>query len=416
MKDKYMDVTTRFLREDERLIVTKEQEMPLVIEAKDSKSTAFLNAFLNENSPQILSDIERYGAILLRGFDIESDDAFENAILSIKGLQGIRHVFMSEEGRDNVDNLSFVLHTNSVYKTGGTVYLGGFHSENYYSPDVPHYICFCCLQPSQRGGETGLINTKKIYPLLNNILQKKLENSNFFASKWLISEVAERYHVSTQDVIQFCKQFDLPLVGEGANQFILMYKPNVFINPRTQEKTFQINFFEIPTLNKALRHYFMADYRGKNWFWHRFVWRLPEGVMRYLEYIYMSIASLIHSPTHALQLFRNKYKTYHASKTSHLEQHTSDQVSTCFSKEDVDELAQLMHDYYCSCLWQKGDVLLIDNTQVIHAGMPGAGSRLIRAMICNPLQMSYSSQKNGVLNCNPSNTMTIGEHYMNQSN
>ena len=125
-----------------------------------------------------------YGAVLLRGFDITSDEEFEKRVLSIKGLQGISDAFMSEEGRIHSDNLKYVLHTNAVYKTGGTLYLGGFHSENYYSPDVPTYICFCCLKPSKRGGETGMINMEKIYHSLDNELKQKLEKNTFFVAKW----------------------------------------------------------------------------------------------------------------------------------------------------------------------------------------------------------------------------------------
>ena len=121
--------------------------MPLVIEANGSTNIGFLQEFLASHSANLLEDISKYGAVLLRGFDIASDEDFENTILSIREFRGINEAFMSEEGRIHVGNLKFVLHTNAVYKTGGTPYLGGFHSENYYTPDVPGYVCFCCFKP-----------------------------------------------------------------------------------------------------------------------------------------------------------------------------------------------------------------------------------------------------------------------------
>ena len=181
----YDGVTTRCLREDERLINTKETEMPLVLEAKGRTDLQFFQDFLKANSENLLEDAGKHGALLFRGFDIQSDKDFEKAILSLDGLHGISEAFMSEHGRERVDGLKYVLHTNTIYKTGGTLYLGGFHSENYYSPDVPGFISFCCLKPPKLGGETGLINMEKVYEHLDGELKKKLEHRPYFVGKWL---------------------------------------------------------------------------------------------------------------------------------------------------------------------------------------------------------------------------------------
>ena len=67
-----------------------------------------------------------------------------------------------------------------------------------------------------------------------------------------------------------------------------------------------------------------------------------------------------------------------------------------------------MHAYYSSCLWQKGDILLVDNRQVVHARMPGAGPRLIRDLIGNPLKMDYTSDALGSLICKNSREPSLG--------
>lgn len=412
MHQKYIDTTTRFLRDDERLILSEEKEMPLVIEAMDSTDVSYLQHFLSANSDQILKDIATYGAVLLRGFDVASDEDFEKTVLSIQGMKGISDVFMSEEGRIHVDNLNYVLHTNAVYKTGGTLYLGGFHSENYYTPDVPTYICFCCIKPSTTGGETGLINMEKVYQELDDEFKNALEKSNFFASKWLISEVAERYNLSLESIEKICQHFDLPIVGEGSEKFILMYKPSVFLHPHLNKKALQINLFEIPRLNPVLRKHFMNDYKGKAWFWHRLVWRLPKSAFKVLELIYITCASFCYSPKNAIKIVVSKFKTYQAIKNKKsLSLDTQIKVGSCFNEEKIEILAKLMRNYYSSCLWKKGDILLVDNRKVIHAGMPGTGPRLIRAMICNPLEMKYSDKQSGVIHCENRDTETLG-YYM----
>lgn len=412
MQNEYPGVTTRFLRDDERLILSEDKEMPLVLEARSSTDLPFLQNFLTSNSDQILKDISKYGAVLLRGFNVKSDEDFESAVLSIKEFRGISEAFMSEHGRTHVGNLKYVLHTNAIYKTGGTLYLGGFHSENYYTPDVPSYIFFCCHKPSVLGGETGLINMEKVYQHLDKDLKDKLEKNTFFVSKWLVSEVAERYQISQEKIEKICKQFDLPIVGTGDNKFILMYKPSVFEHPVTNQKALQINFFELPTLNEAMRKCFMNDYQGDTWFWHRFAWRLPKFVFKALELIYVTINSFIYSPKESYKILQAKFSVYKAEKT--LPSFNNEKVKNCFTEKDIDNLAKAMRNYYCSCLWKKGDILLVDNKKVVHAGMPGSGPRLVRAMISNPVDMKYAFTQPGYLNCKDRAAETVG-HYITAS-
>ncbi|MBA2655946.1 MAG: TauD/TfdA family dioxygenase [Tatlockia sp.] len=402
----YAEVKTRFLRQDERLILSDDNDMPLVIEAKIATSPLFLQNFLRSNSTIILEDIVTYGAVLLRGFDINSDEDFEKTVLSIEGFRGISDAFMSEEGRTHVGNLNYVLHTNSVYKTGGTVYLGGFHSENYYSPDVPAYISFCCHKPSSVGGETGLVNMEKIYQHLDEKLKTKLKKNSFFVSKWLISDVAERYQISTDLIEKIGQHFGLPILAAGKDKFILMYKPNIFEHPETKKNAIQINLFELPSLNAELRKCFTKDYSEETWFWHRFFWKLPRPVLKIIEFFYIIFASFFSSPKNAIKILRSKLKTYLASRK--LPAFDQRRVGQCFSKTDIKKLAQLIRSNYSSCLWKSGDILLVDNRKIMHAGMPGAGPRVVRAMICNPLDMNYSCLDAGKLICKNRQTDSIG--------
>lgn len=407
----YDEVTTRFLRKEERFINTSETEMPLVFEAKEHKDLKFLQDFLKANSEKLMEDVGKYGALLFRGFDIQSDKDFENAILSIKGLHGISEAFMAEHGRERVDGLKYVLHTNTIYKTGGTLYLGGFHSENYYTSDVPGFISFCCLKPSDLGGETGLVNMEKVYEHLNDALKKKLEDNPYFVTKWLVSDVAKRYQIDTKTVEEICQQFNLPVEGEGDDKLILMYKPSVFLHPVTQKKALQINFFSLPTLDIALRKRFLDDYQGKTWFWHRFVWKLPSSIFKAIENVAVFFISLFHSPKELLEMTASRWKTDKAFKKL---DEKFPKVNSCFSEAEIDHLAREMRNYYCSILWQKGDILLVDNRKVVHTGMPGSGPRLVRALISNPLQMNYSRAQPGCLRCQDSPTESIG-YYMSMA-
>lgn len=407
MMSEYPDLITRFLRDDERLILSDEKEMPLVLEAIHQRSPEFLQQFLATKANKLIDDLAKYGALLFRGFEIDSDAKFEQTLLSIPQFQGIDGAFMAENGRDYVAGHRYVLMTNSVYKTGGTLYLGGFHTENYYSADVPGYLAFCCLEPSSLGGETGIINTEKIYNELDENLQARLEKDAFFVSDWLVSEVAKRYQLSTEQVEEVCEKFSLPRIGEGDNRLILMYKPSVFQHPLTQEKALQLNLFEIATLNDELRKCFMVDYQGKAWFWHRFFWKLPKFAFNLLEHLAIIPIAFFNSPKKSLQIVRNKIAKSKAHKKNNLN-FSEQKVGHCFDEQAVKALAKSMRKHYSSCLWQRGDILLLDNKKVMHAGMPGKGPRLVRAMIGNPLAMDYLATGPGCLDYREQRPESIG--------
>lgn len=399
MPHAYASVTTRFLRPEERLTLSKERQMPLVIEAKKHKSLVFLQSFLKENSTYLLKDLAIYGAILFRGFEINSENAFENALLKIEGLKGMKEYFMSEVGREKVVGTDYVHHTNTIFSTGGSIYLGGFHNENYFSLDVPSYIAFCCLEPSVLGGETGLINMGKVYEQLRPGLQEILEKQAFYVSKWLISDMQKYYNVSADSIEEVAKHFNLPIIGRGKNRFVLMYKPSIYRHPVTGKKALQINFSEIKLLNSALRRLFRKDYPGAAWFLHRSFWHLPQAAFSIIEFIYVMYALFVDSPKNSLKILYSNIRSNIAYRKANDKSKHSTRVGQCFNAQDTEGLAQYMRDYYVSCLWQKGDILLVDNRQVVHAGMPGKGPRVIRAMLCNPMAMDCSDASVGSYNC-----------------
>jgi hypothetical protein len=250
---------------------------------------------------------------------------------------------------------------------------------------------------------------EKIYEHLDDALKEKLAKNTFFVSKWLVSEVAKRYQLSAEVVEKICRSYDLPIVGKGDDKFVLMYKPSIFDHPITKKKSLQINLFELATLNKEMRKHFIKDYQGKTWFWHRFVWRLPTFVFRILEFVYVMFASFFYSPRESIKIFKGKLATAKAyKKKNNLPPFYKTKVGSCFHESDIEKLALLIRDNYSSCLWKRGDILLVDNRKVMHAGMPGAGPRLVRAMICNPIEMKYSFLPEGMIDCKDRVSETVG--------
>lgn len=399
-------VKTRFLREEERLIPTKENTLPFVMEPINAEfATAdFLQSFLSSHSEEILSDIASYGAVLLRGFNIQTTKEFEKTILSIQGMRGMSHLFMSEPGRERVDGLDYVFHTNNRVKTGGTLHLGGFHTENYYSPDVPSYISFFCFSPAKLGGETGLINMDRVYEKLDYSLKGKLEKNAFFVSKWPLPVIANRYRISSSEAKKTCDAFGLMIEED---KFAVMHKPSVFRHPITQRKVIQANLCaELPSLNDAILSHFISDYMGRKWIIHKMAWKYI-GYNRLRKFSLMLPALL----RHPINFFKMRKQIQ--QRLNQYNNNTRPRINSVFTAENIKTLACAMRESYSSFLWQAGDILLVDNLQVAHAGMPGKTNkkfpREIRAMLCNPFKISYFDSAVGLQDKGELLSATLGE-------
>ncbi len=201
--------------------------------------------------------------------------------------------------------------------------------------------------------------------------------------------------------------------GVAKERLIQMYKPSVIVNPEGQEKSLQVNLFELPALNRELRARFKADYQGKDWYWHRFFWSLPDPIFHSIEFLAVACIAFFNSPVKAYHIVKNKIQSYFAQKNNDID--ATHRIGACFSPQEVKDLATSMRRHYSSCLWQKGDVLLIDNRQVMHAGMPGKGDRVIRALIANPLAMDYRLQAKGLSATDERTEGSLGEFLRNRA-
>lgn len=54
---------------------------------------------------------------------------------------------------------------------------------------------------------------------------------------------------------------------------------------------------------------------------------------------------------------------------------------------DVESIAAAIGNHTSVFTWRQGDVVIFDNTQLLHAGMPGLGRRELAVILANPLRM-----------------------------
>jgi alpha-ketoglutarate-dependent taurine dioxygenase len=393
---RYPNVAVRLLVPAERSISSSERASPLVIEAEERRDLKFLTEFLRSHSAELTEDVAKHGAILLRGFDIASDKDFETAVLSIRTMIGMDSVFMEEEGRTAVEGSRYVMHTNSIYTTGGSIDLGSFHTENYFGPDVPQYISFFCQVPSWFGGETGLVNIASVYADLPEALQIRLEQTSFLARTYPVLEVANKYQLTPDEVLRFCADVGLPVAEHNGTQYILLYKPSVLVHPLTGERGLSINYWNNlrrlgfrPAISRA----FQADYVSKEWFVHTLLWRYPALQQ------WVPTMTLVRAPRVSLRNFSEMVVGACSEKFGYPPPPSEPEgphITSAFMDGDLEIIVAAVRRRFSSFRWRSGDVLIIDNAKMAHAGMPGFGPRLLRALQCNPMQIPYSPTAPGL--------------------
>jgi len=385
-------VSVRFLRDNERQITTNENETPLLIEPGIRTKDFNLCNFLSDHSEDIMNELKHHGAVLLRGFKVNNEKEYEQVVNSITGLNPMNNYFMSEKGRTLLEGSNYVYYTNKIYKTGGSFNFGGFHNENYYSTDVPHFITFCCIKPSWLGGETGLVNMTKVYDDLPGELKQKLERDSFLTVAHTVSGISTRYGISDTQVKEICSNFGLPMNSStSGDDLVLMYKPSVINHPYKNNPALVTNLsLEIKPLDSFLLKEFKNDFSGIKWTLHRLTWR-HRWLKNLLQLQWSDVSAMISSlsSSGAPKKVINNNVTF---------PYSPERVGSVFNEKEIILLAKSIRRHFTSFSWRKGDVLLIDNLQIAHSGMPGFGPRTIRTIICNPIAIDFAFPNSGKQN------------------
>lgn len=381
-------MVSRALRGDERPYPALDADVPRVIEARRGESLGSLRAHLSRSSEDILRLIYRHGAVLLRGFPITSTHDFEETLFSVRALRAMRGYFMAEPGRVRVAGSTRIFHTNAFMRTGGTLHLGGFHSENYFSSDVPAFIAFCCHEEPWLGGETGIVHMARAYQELGDGLRARLEGEPSCAISWALSSIARVHGLDEAIIERVCREVGLSIATMNGETHVLLYKPNVLVHPVTGLPSLHLNVSsQIRDLDEHIKRALSPAYGGPKWALHRLGWRHPK-----LSGALNSLYRVLPDPK-GLSVLLSEYVLQPFLAQRRAVGRPSDPMppNACrrFDDEDVRSLAEAMARHTNIVTWRRGDVLILDNLQMLHTGMPGFGARRIEAALCNPLPIRW---------------------------
>jgi len=122
-------------------------------------SSAEASDFVRQHRSAIDKALQDRGAVLFRGFPLDTPEDFDTFVRSWEGWKDLSYErSMSFAVRHKLSNR---ICTTNEGKSGGLV----FHHEQAQTPLWPSHVFFCCLLPAQPGdgGATGIVSSDLVY-------------------------------------------------------------------------------------------------------------------------------------------------------------------------------------------------------------------------------------------------------------
>jgi alpha-ketoglutarate-dependent taurine dioxygenase len=312
-------------------LLDSNHNLPFLIERVSSDGAAeqgLLISWYKENEQYIDSKFLEHGAVLFRGFNINTPSAFTRLTRSI--APRLLDCFDENNLRTKITT---GIYTSTEYPAE---YQLSMHSEYAYSHKFPARLFFCCVIEPRVGGETPIADNRKILKelapdLVEEFTHKKvkylrnLHGGSGFGLSWQAA-----FQTTDQSAVEkYCREMFIDYEWRPDGGLRLQHtSASVITHPRTGERVW---FNQAPQFHPS-------DY--------------PMDVYKSL-----------------LDLYRGKESEL--PQTSRFGDDTPIDVSA------LKYIRETMFKQAIVFPWREGDVMMLDNILVCHGRMPFSGQRKI---------------------------------------
>jgi hypothetical protein len=211
---------------------------------------------------------------------------------------------------------------------------------------------------------------------------------------WPLEAVARRYAVTSRTVQRNLEALGVPIVEESGQLNVSLAKPAVVQHPCRARKGLLVNLaIALPGFNEAMVERFLPNYSGWPWAVYRQAWKRPGmhrvgQVLTNLTHVFASREAVQHYLLNCWTRWVSKKPAEVKPKRPAEGSRLADRLNA----EEVRTLADAVWRHSSVFTWKQGDVLILDNLQMAHTGMPGWGPRELRAMLCNPVRFLFETE------------------------
>lgn len=297
------------------------EQLPLVIQPNGEDID--LTDWASSKREYLETNLLNHGAILFRGFNINSVAKFEQVVSAICPDLFANYGDLPKEGE------SEKVYHSTPYPSDRQIL---FHNESSHLEQYPRKIWFFCVQPASQGGETPIVDCHKVYQLLNPQLRSHLEQKQLMYVRNYIEGLdvswQDFFHTTDQALVeQYCRQSGMDyqwLSGNGLRT--RKVRPAISYHPQTGKPIFfnQVQLHHISCLEPDVRQSLLSNLGSEN---------LPRNV--------------------------------YYGDGSPIEDSVMAEIGAAYQQAQV------------SFPWQQKDLLMLDNLLVAHARNPYQGDRKI---------------------------------------
>lgn len=312
-------------------LLDPEHTVPFVIESEPDNGRAesgLLTSWYQDNSEFVEQKLLEHGAILFRGFDINTPAAFARLTRSI--APGLLDCLDDNGPRTKITS---GIYTSTEYPAE---YQLSMHSEYAYSHKFPTRLYFCCVVEPGKGGETPLADNRKILKKLDaGIVDefrskrikylRNLHGGNGFGLSWQAA-----FQTTDKSAVEaYCRSMsiDYEWKADGGLRLENTFE-SVITHPTTGEEVW---FNQAPQFHPS-------DY-----------------------------------PTDIYESLLNSYR----DREDELPQTSLFGDNTQIEISKLKHIRETMFKEATVNPWRQGDVVMLDNVLVCHGRMPFSGPRKI---------------------------------------
>jgi alpha-ketoglutarate-dependent taurine dioxygenase len=280
-------------------------------------------AWAHQNRETIETLLLEHRALLFRGFQVSTTEDL-NTFVSATSSGPLLEYKDRSTPRFEVGNGIYV---STIYPNDQHIQL---HNEGTYWKVWPRKIYFCCLQPATEGGETPTGDVREIYQQINPDVRNEFEAKQVMYVRNYNPGVGlpwtDVFQTDDRSMVEeYAKQNSIQLEWlKDGNLRTKQVRPAVRIHPSTGERVWfnHAAFFHVTSLDADVREVLLSSYGEQG---------LP-------------------------------YNTYFGDGTR-------------IDESAIEHIRQVYQSEKSAFLWEKGDILLLDNMSIAHGRYPYTGQR-----------------------------------------
>ena len=305
-----------------------DRPLPLVVRPKGEMR---LDEWAPRNQEFIERNLRRYGAILFRGFGVDSVDNFERNVNALTD-----RLMNYTEGATPRLSLKDKIYTSTEFPPEHAIAL---HNELSYIVTYPSKLWFCCVTAPPVGGETPIADVRRVYQRISPVTREKFERLGWMLVRnygdGLSLPWQTVFHTDDKEVLAtYCRDNKVEVEWKDDTHLRTRHvRPVSRVHPVTGEKVWfnHIAFWHASSLPADLREEFLKQWTEME---------IP-------------------------------YNTFYGDGTP-IEPEVADELRAAYDAETV------------RFRWEAGDMVMIDNISVAHGRSPFSGPRRILAAMGEP--------------------------------